>query len=58
MLELLSRDRVQNLALVPDQPSRLASRTILTLQWTVDAETRRPVSRWAVSNDCGATAQI
>jgi hypothetical protein len=58
MLELMSRDRPQQLALVAEQPHRLRPREIPTLTWTVDAVTGRPIGRWVVNDEPARLTRI
>ena len=48
MTELLTADRLRQLARVTDQPTEAARQPVIVLQWSVDEETGRPVSRWVV----------
>ena len=48
MTELLHADRIRQLARVMYQPAESARRLVPVLQWSVDEQTGRPVSRWVL----------
>jgi hypothetical protein len=56
MTQRLTQDRLSELALLTTGPSLPPRRLIVALQWTIDAETARPVGRWVLSEDPGTPA--
>jgi hypothetical protein len=48
MTELLSPDRLREIGRVLYQPAEKAMRLVPVLQWSVDEETGRPISRWVM----------
>jgi hypothetical protein len=45
-MEYMKHDRLQELAVITEQPRLPARDQIPSLQWAVDEKTGRPVSRW------------
>jgi hypothetical protein len=48
MTELLTADRLRQLTRDTDQPIEATRQPVVILQWSVDEETGRPVSRWVL----------
>lgn len=48
MTEFMHQDRLRQLAHVMEQPNLPSQGLIPRLQWVIDPDTRRPVSRWVV----------
>ncbi len=48
MTEFMSQTRLHEIARVSEHPTLSAGRLIPTLGWSLDAETGRPVGRWAL----------
>lgn len=48
MSKLMSPVRMSELANVAELPSLPPEKPIAILQWTIDAETGRPISRWVL----------
>nr|WP_294553446.1 hypothetical protein [uncultured Rhodopila sp.] len=49
MTELLPPDRLRQISRVMDQPAAVVRRLVPILQWSIDEQTGRPVSRWVVN---------
>ncbi|HUA78259.1 MAG TPA: hypothetical protein VMA86_11365 [Acetobacteraceae bacterium] len=48
MTELMNLDRLNEIARVSAEPGLPAQKPIVTLEWSIDAATGRPVGRWVV----------
>jgi hypothetical protein len=47
-MEYVNRDQLQDIAVVTEQLKLPSGDMIPRLQWTIDAETGRPISRWVL----------
>jgi hypothetical protein len=45
----MTRDRLQRIAQISEQPNLPPQRLVPILSWEIDTETGRPVSRWILS---------
>ncbi len=54
MTALLSTDRLCEFARETTQLIRAPERLIVSLQWTIDARTGRPIGRWVLQDETSA----
>ncbi|HUC16184.1 MAG TPA: hypothetical protein VMA37_00660 [Acetobacteraceae bacterium] len=56
MTELLPLDRLNAIVRKTAEPGLPLHRPVVTLTWTIDATTGRPIGRWVVGDGPGAAA--
>ncbi len=54
MTNLLTKDRLSEIAHATTRPIAPGGRPVVTLRWTIDARTGRPIGRWVIGGEPGA----
>jgi hypothetical protein len=54
MTNLLTKDQLDEIAFATTRPVAPPARPVVTLRWTIDSRTGRPIGRWVVGDQPGA----